>query len=103
MLGLDVSAGGSARAAGLDTSDVLQGEVVNGKACFWITTRDGRELTLVWPPGSVAKENPLRVEDRTGNVLAAVGTRGTQISGHPEPGAGCRPGSARFVVGDVSP
>lgn len=48
------------------------GEVAGGRACFWGSI-EGREIALVWPQGSVAKSNPLRVLASDGTELARVG------------------------------
>lgn len=100
-LGLDTSTAGSARSAALNAAGPLQGEVIHGRACFWVTTDSGAEVALVWPPGSVARENPLRVESSTGELVAESGTSTSSLSGNPDEGAGCRPGSTRFIVGPV--
>ena len=66
---LDTSPAGSARGAALTADSDLHGEVVDGRACFWVVTDNGAEVTLVWPPGSVAREDPLRIENSAGQVV----------------------------------
>lgn len=103
-LGLDVSAAsGGTRGATLEGIGPLQGSVVGGKACFWVSFADGTTTSLVWPHGSVAKEGPLRVEDATGRVLATVGDANVAFTGMPaRDQGGCHPGSTVFYAGDVS-
>jgi hypothetical protein len=44
----------------------------DGTACFWVGSSDDR-MALVWPRGSAAAFDPLRVVDSGGNTIAAVG------------------------------
>ena len=103
-LGLDVSSASSGtRGAALDGIGALQGSVIDGKACFWVTVADGSTISLVWPAGSVAKDDPLRVEDATGKVLATVGDTNLLFAGMPGTRErGCHPGSSVFYAGEVS-
>ena len=45
---------------------------LDGTACFWLGDAETREA-LMWPPGSVARSEPLRVIDESGHVAATVG------------------------------
>ena len=103
-LALDVSApSAGTRGATLDLVGALQGSVTNDKACFWVTASDGSTISLVWPAGSAAREDPLRVEDSTGRVLATVGDADLLFEGTPGTGeGGCQSGSTVFFAGDVS-
>jgi len=98
---LDTSPAGSARGAALTADSELHGEVVDGRACFWVVTDNGAEVTLVWPPGSVAREDPLRIENSAGQVVATAGASARSMSGNPDQSSGCRPGSTRFIVGSI--
>ena len=40
---LDTSPAGSARGAALTADSELHGEVVDGRACFWVVTDNGAE------------------------------------------------------------
>jgi hypothetical protein len=44
----------------------------DGTACFWVGSSDDR-MALVWPRGSAAALDPLRVVDGGGNTITAVG------------------------------
>lgn len=89
----------SARSAALVAAGPIQGEVTNGHACFWITTPDGAMVSLVWPQGSTAHEDPLRVENDQRRVIAVVGDDTTTLSGQPSDEPGCRAGSTTFILG----
>ncbi|MDO5094432.1 MAG: hypothetical protein Q4D79_13635 [Propionibacteriaceae bacterium] len=89
----------SARSGSLDADGPLQGEIVGGHACFWVTATDGGVVSLVWPEASVARDNPLRVEDSNGRVIATVGDDPSSLSGNPTTEPGCRADSTRFIVG----
>jgi len=99
-LTLDTSVA-SARSAALVADGQIQGEVANGHACFWITTPDGATVSLVWPEGSTARDNPLRVEDDRGRIIAAVGDDPSRLSGHPSDEPGCATESTRFILGPI--
>ena len=99
-LTLDTSVA-SARSAALATEGRIQGEVKNGHACFWITTLDGALVSLVWPAGLTARDNPLRVEDSEGRVVAAVGADPAKLGGQPSEEPGCKTGSTRFILGPI--
>jgi hypothetical protein len=103
-LELDVSApSAGTRGATLDLVGGLQGSVTKGKACFWVTASDGSTVSLVWPAGSTARVDPLRVEDSTGRVLATVGDANLLFEGTPGTDEeGCHPGSTVFFAGGVS-
>lgn len=102
-LALDTAERVSARSAGLVTGRGIEGEVVDGKACFWVTNEAGEETSIVWPPGSIALTDPLRVESGQGEVLVEVGDRDSLIAGNPSDGPGCRAGSGSFLVNKVTP
>lgn len=79
----------------------LFGEVAEGRACFWGRI-EGREIALVWPPGAVAKSDPLRVLGSDGKELARVG-KPVAMGGklgvttlRP-----CRPGAEVYLVREV--
>lgn len=79
---------------------ILEGAVIDGHACFWITSRTGHEVTIVWPHGHVAELHPLRVETADGRIRATAGTF-TRLGGAPAEAAGCRRGSTQFRVRDL--
>ncbi len=89
----------SRRSAGLDFDEPLQGQVTGGHACFWVQTASDGVVSLVWPEGYVARDDPLRVEDDTGQVVARVGDTPRRMVGTPSTEPGCQPGSTRFVLG----
>ena len=101
-LTLDTSETASLRLAGLIV-DPLHGEVKDGHACFWVSGTEGWSTSLIWPPGTVAKDNPLRVEDGHGNVLATVGETIEGWGGNSTDGEGCHEGSERFYLRAIEP
>lgn len=100
-LSLDTAAT-SGRSASLVAAGPLEGEVLDGHACFWVPV-DGGVVSLVWPEGSIAKDDPLRVEDPDGHVLIRVGDDPSGLSGHPSDEAGCHQGSQQFLLGSIHP
>jgi hypothetical protein len=78
----------------------LLGEVTDGRACFWGRI-EGREIALVWPLGSVAKADPLRVFSSDGKEIARVGkpvaAGGTFVTTLRP----CRPGAEVYLVKEV--
>lgn len=101
-LTLDTSDIASIRLAGLIV-DPLQGEVKDGHACFWVSDPAGWSASLIWPPGTVAKDDPLRVEDGRGHVLATVGDTIKGWGGNTVDGEGCHEGSERFYLRAIEP
>jgi len=49
----------------------LSGDRAGALACFWIA--DHPDLPIIWPTGYSAQDNPLRVVDDRGRMVAAVG------------------------------
>lgn len=100
-LSLDTAAM-SGRGALLVAAGPLEGEVLDGHACFWVPV-DGGAVSLVWPEGSIAKNDPLRVEDPDGHVLIRIGDDPSGLSGHPSDEAGCHQRSQQFLLGPMDP
>lgn len=86
------------RSVGLVADGPIQGEVVDGHACFWVTNPDGATFSLVWPEGAAAKPDPLRVEDRDGLTIATVGDEPSGLAGAPAEEPGCHMDTPRFVI-----
>lgn len=86
------------RSVGLAATGIIQGEAVDGHACFWVETSDGTAVSLVWPEGATAASDPLRVEDRDGVTIASVGDEGTKLGGIPSDAPGCHASTTRFIV-----
>jgi hypothetical protein len=100
-LTIDVGAPES-RGVGLAASGtLLDGEVASGHACFWVTLASGEVVSLVWPPGSTAKDGPLRVVDSSGTTIAKVGDSVAYYGGHGLDGPGCHGADRRFLVETV--
>lgn len=51
----------------------LSGTVADGVACFLVTTEDGQEFLVSWPEEYAALDEPLRLLDETGAVVATEG------------------------------
>lgn len=79
------------------------GEVRDGKLCIWVDTGAGNLVAVRWPAGSVAKRDPLRVEDSSGKTLARVGDHLTgQEGGTSLEKPGCHPGStSTFLLSEL--
>jgi hypothetical protein len=77
--------------------------VINGHACFWLTVVSGNTVSLIWPEGSVARDKPLRVEDKSGRTIARVGGDPSALGGNSSMNAGCHPGSIQFFLGAIDP
>lgn len=82
----------------------LRSRLGDGRACFWFVAVDGTEVSIVWPAGSTARSEPLRVLDGDGEVIASSGDVGLSFSGSFSEGrAGCSgPASQVFVAGSVT-
>jgi hypothetical protein len=84
------AAGGDILAAGL--SGVLHGKTNDDKtACFWLEPTPkagspGEHVAVVWPHGSRAYANPLRVVNAKGEVIGAVGRTVSLTGGFIGPG-----------------
>lgn len=65
------------------TQGPLEGDVKDGKACFWVAAEGGSTHSIVWPAGSQARIDPLRVVDTDGAEVAKVGDRALVIGGLP--------------------
>lgn len=99
QLGLDtaqVSAGGTGIGIGFGSAEMIyRGEVANGSLCMWVETSTGEQVSLRWPKGYVAKQDPLRVEDSSGRTVARVGDHLTgREGGSPLAETGCHQGAA---------
>jgi hypothetical protein len=98
---LDVSKTEGGRAAALTAKGLLQGEVEDGKACFWVEVEGGSTHSIVWPAGSQARIEPLRVVDRDGTEIAKVGDSNLVFGGSPLPDQpGCHAGSSTWLAGN---
>ncbi len=52
----------------------LGGQVnADGTACFWLFSDGEDRNALEWPAGYSARDNPLRIIDRNGNLVGTVG------------------------------
>jgi hypothetical protein len=82
----------------------LHSSVTEEHACFWFDGADGTVVSLIWPEGSSAVADPLRVLDAGGNVIATTGDEGVAFGGSfLERKPGCAgPGSTTFVAGLVT-
>ncbi|MGL5857955.1 MAG: hypothetical protein ACRC35_06045 [Angustibacter sp.] len=102
-LAVDVTSApaGASRGAALNFRGALDGRVAGGRACLWVTAPDGTAISLVWPAGSTARPDPLRVLAPDGTVLATVGDRQLPAAGYPDPAPGCHGGGTTFVIGAV--
>jgi hypothetical protein len=82
----------------------LQSRLVDGHACFWFEALDGTVVSIVWPRGSVARTDPLRVLTGDGDPLAVTADTGLSFGGSFLEGrSGCAgPDSKVFVAGAVS-
>lgn len=82
----------------------LQSRLVDGHACFWFEALDGTIVSIVWPRGSIARTDPLRVLSGDGDPLAVTADTGLSFGGSFLEGrSGCAgPGSKVFVAGAVS-
>ncbi|QVQ53958.1 hypothetical protein J4H86_09765 [Spiractinospora alimapuensis] len=54
-------------------TELLVGETVGNQACFWTGAHPGEGFYVLWPEGSRALEDPLRVIDAHGDLIATVG------------------------------
>lgn len=99
---LDVSATEGGRQAALRTEGPLEGDVKAGKACFWVAAGGGYTFSIIWPAGSQARIDPLRVIDKDGAEIAKVGDRveigGSQV--FPDR-PGCHAGSSTWQASSV--
>ncbi|PDP85119.1 hypothetical protein CQJ94_24275 [Glycomyces fuscus] len=61
---------------------VLGGETADGTVCFTVEPPDGPgRLLVVWPEGYTALDDPLRVVDGTGEVVATAGDEVELVGG----------------------
>lgn len=100
---LDVSATEGGRQAGFMPEGPLEGEVKDGKACFWFTVKEGSTYSITWPKGSQARIDPLRVVDKAGAEIAKVGDIGLVFGGSqlfPDR-QGCHAGSSTWLANSV--
>jgi hypothetical protein len=100
---LDVSTTEGGRQAALMTQGPLEGDVKDGKACFWVAAEGGSTHSIVWPAGSQARIDPLRVVDKDGAEVAKVGDRALVIGGSPlfPDRPGCHAGSSTWLASSV--
>jgi len=100
---LDVSATEGGRQAGFMPEGPLEGEVKDGKACFWVAGEGGSTYSIVWPAGSQTQIDPLRVVDKDGAEIAKVGDIGLLFGGSqlfPDR-PGCHAGSSTWLANSV--
>lgn len=81
----------------------LQSRLADGRACFWFVTTAGEPVSIIWPHGSVAQLDPLRVVSADGRTIAVTGDEGLSFTGSfLEDRSGCAgPDSETFVAGVV--
>lgn len=103
-LTLDVAQTAAAHSMEITAPGPLLSRVLDERACFWFVAVDGTEVSIIWPPGSSARIDPLRIVNRDGHVIATTGQAGLSFSGSFLEGrAGCLgPQSQTFVTGAVT-
>lgn len=78
----------------------LVGETVGDQACFWTGEHPGDGFYVLWPEGSRALENPLRVIDAQGDLIATVGDTISPYGGPRDVAGNCGSAYARaYIVG----
>lgn len=86
----------------LEVAGPLRSRVTNGHACFWFVGEDGSTISILWPHGSTAATDPLRVLDADGEVLATSGVRGLALTGaFVEDRPGCAGSESRLFAAGV--
>jgi len=97
-LTLDISAP-TGRGTGLASKSSLLGTISNqNHACFSVISESGETISLIWPLGYTAQNDPLRVISNEGNLVFSIGDNVSGISGNWLPKVGCRGEGSSFIV-----